>query len=219
MFESSVIKIIFLLFPGVIATYILQLSNKKKGKYSQEHLCMYSIIFSIISYLIFNFFLFVFEINSFHNMIEILLNNDTVTKLEIRDFIWPIFIGVVLGILAILIKTRGWLNTILIKLKISNEPGFTSVLSTIYNQDNEYYKSLTKRYICIKLLDGSAEYYAELDLYEEHEGYIEVGLYQPNITLKGKEPYDQPYVYLTLANGTYHIEYYEQSPWDITPEQ
>lgn len=102
------------------------------------------------------------------------------------------------------------------KLGITCNTGYENVLDNIYKSKDVIPKYLRTKYVCIRLLDGTAMYDGFISFYEVHDGYIEILLTGNNDITSNENVYikygDNPYteetaVYLTLINGTYTIEF------------
>lgn len=207
MIDSNFIRLMFLFLPGIIATTILQQTNKKREKYSTESFFLYSFIFGITSYLI----LSLIPCSNFKKIILGLLNNKLEVDIQLSDIFLSFIVGIIIGLTTSFIRTKGILQLVFSKLNISYSLGFKSALSTLYSSLDKDIIPYRSKWVCIKLFDQSAIYHAQhLHLYAEHESYIEITLCNVDITLKGKKVYNQNYVYLNLTPGTFHIEYYAE---------
>lgn len=209
MFDTNFVRIMSIFFPGILAILFIQLFNEKNKKYNNSEVVYYSFFIGFISHLIFSIFVE-------KSIIESILNNETSGVLRIRDLLFSSVIGFIIAIVFVFFRNNGKIHNFLIKKGISYTTGYSNAISTIYKSDNEICSALRKKFVCIKLLDGSSNYFGKLFLYEVHENFIEIALVgSPNIYFKNnQEPnskeYEQHAVYLTLTPGSFFIEFYEE---------
>lgn len=220
MFDLATIKILFLFLPGIFSTTILELFNEKNKKYSVNERIFYSFILSILSYFLYLILVKIFyQSNNKNLLIELINFNGTSFPLSIREIFFLSLIGVALGIIFTILRTQGLIHKYTCKYRISYETGFNSVFKTIYKSNEKEMKNLREKYVQIKLLDGTADYYGFIKLYEIHDNYIEVLLFGSETlangdveinfknNLRNPKEYTQKAIYLILLNGTFIIEY------------
>lgn len=212
MFNETTIKILFLFLPGIISVSIMQYFKNKNVKYTVNETFLYSFINGVFSYVIYS-----------------LVNKDILTKLinydnnnfplVIDDIFYLCLIGIFLGVFFTYLRTHGIINKIFRYFKISYEDGYETVLETIHKYDLDELEKVREKFVQIKLLDGTADYFGFIKHYEIHNEYTEFLLFG-NDSIK-KEPveinfknnlgptkeYKQDAVYLLLKNGSFVIEF------------
>lgn len=204
MFNQTTIKILFLFLPGIIATVILEFFNEKNKKFSIKDFFICSFTLGVVSYILYS----IYE----KDILTSLMNyNENLFPLKEKDIFYLSVIGLILGIILTYLRTHGKIYLLANKLKISYETGFKDVFTSIYKSDNKDMKKLREKYIQIKLIDGTADYYGFLKHYEKHDNYTEVLLYEVDIifnkNLGSSSEYTQEAIYLNLLNGTFQIEF------------
>lgn len=212
MFNETIIKILFLFLPGIIAVSIMQYFKNKNRKYTVNETFLYSFIIGVISYVIYS----IFEKEVITKLINYNTNN---FPLVTKDIFYLCSIGILLGVMFTYLRTHGVINKIFSYFKISYEDGYETVLETIHKYDFGELEKVREKFVQIKLLDGTADYFGFIKHYEIHNEYTEFLLFG-NDSIK-KEPveiifknnlgpskeYKQDAVYLLLKNGSFVIEF------------
>lgn len=204
MYSVSVIKILFLFFPGIVSTKIMEFLSDGNKKLPINEFIINSFIFGIISYSATYFFKFE---NNFIG--SLYTKTPGVNTLEI---LVATILSTSLSILILWLKESGRLHQLARKTSLINELSHHSILKTIYNSSESEFKGLRKSFVNISFLNSDKFLFGYLHSHGvTDQGEIELLLQEVQIFQDRKEetvPNEQSALYLRVNPSDIYIEYY-----------
>ena len=225
----DILKIAFIFIFGLITTEIYNIYLPRNKKLLIKEKILYSFLYGVIVYLIYDFLNYLISSISFllfcplHSKEYITEIKPTITflfntleqkenlKLGGVNIAFLVFISISFGGILSYIRTKKFFSLIGNKLLLKDSSvGGDSLLESIYETNHKLYKPLLNMWVQIKLLDGSAHYFGDLQMYEVFDDRIELLLFDVDIYFEkntSDKNYSQHAVYLNLKPGTFQIEY------------
>lgn len=206
MFSISVIKILFLFFPGIIATKFIEFLSGDKEKFSTHKFMISSFCLGMVSYL----------------LTSICFNNGFISTLylkepniDVPEILVATIIAFLLSCFLLWVKKSGKGHKLLRTLNITNELSHPSILKTIYNSHDKDYEILRSSWVNVRFFDSQKFIFGFVHSYGENDnGQIELLLRDVSI-YKNKDdnkPIEQGALYLKTEPSKIYIEFYDDLP-------
>lgn len=204
MYSVSVIKILFLFFPGIVSTKIMEFLSDGNKKLPINEFIINSFIFGMISYSVTH--LLKFENNFIGSLYT---ETPSVNALEI---LVATILSTSLSILILWLKESGRLHQFARKTSLTNELSHHSILKTIYNSSELEFSELRKSFVNISFLNSDKFLFGYIHSHGvTDQGEIELLLQEVQIFKDRKKDTisnEQSALYLRVNPSDVYIEYY-----------